>query len=166
MRTFVKVFTCLTLVSGGAAIHGESAQELKDFYSSRRASYEATQIRTQVMVTDQVNKNKPKVVAVGPTQDQYGDPMYSWYGPLPVSPGTPSYEGPRYGESFSRPYAQPKDDKVYRGYARGAFSNPTLTARTDQSLGVKANPGYMQHGMQVRPGNVYPSGARAMINNP
>lgn len=165
MRYFTYTICGISLISLSSFGFAD-AQNLKEHYASRRAAWEATQVQTAVIVKDHVNRNAPKVAAVGPTQDKYGDPMYTWYGPLPVSPGTPNYQGPRYGESFSRAYVQPVSDKTYRGYARGAFSNPGLTAVTDQNLGVKANPAYYQHGMQTRPGYVYPSAARTMINNP
>ena len=107
-----------------------------------------------------------KVVAVQPVQDKYGDPMYTWYGPLPVEPGTPMYDGPRYAASFDRGYAVPMPDGNYRGYARGRFEQPGLISHTDVVLGTAANNMYMQHGMQVAPGSMAASAARAMINNP
>jgi len=107
-----------------------------------------------------------KVVAVQPVQDKYGDPMYTWYGPLPVEKGTPMYDGPRYAASFDRGYAVPMPDGNYRGYARGRFEQPGLISHTDVVLGTAANNMYMQHGMQVAPGSMAASAARAMINNP
>ncbi len=107
-----------------------------------------------------------KVVAVQPVQDEYGDPMYTWYGPLPVEKGTPMYDGPRYAASFDRAYAVPMPDGNYRGYARGRYEQPGLISHTDVVLGTAANNMYMQHGMQVAPGSMAASAARAMINNP
>jgi len=107
-----------------------------------------------------------KVVAVQPAQDKYGDPMYTWYGPLVPEPGTPMYDGPRYGASFSRGYSVPMPDGNYRGYARGRYSQPGFISHTDIVLGTAANNSYMQHGMQVAPGSMAPSAARVMINNP
>jgi len=107
-----------------------------------------------------------KVDVVRPIQDKFGDPMYTWYGPLPVEKGTPMYDGPRYAASFDRAYAQPMPDQEYRGYARGRYSQPGIISRTDTVLGVAANNSYMQHGMQVAPGSMAPSAARVMINNP
>src|SRR5690606_29017502 len=94
-----------------------------------------------------------KVTVVRPVQDKYGDPMYTWYGPLPVEKGTPMYDGPRYAASFDRGYMEPVPDGQYRGYARGRYSQPGLVSHTDISLGVAANNSYMQHGMQVAPGS-------------
>lgn len=107
-----------------------------------------------------------KVVAVGPVQDRFGDPMYTAYGPLVPEPGTPEYDGPRYGASFARGYAQPVPDAEYRGYTRGRFSQPGLISHTGNVLGTAASNMYMQAGMQVAPGSMAPSAARAMINNP
>jgi len=107
-----------------------------------------------------------KVLAVQPAQDKYGDPMYTWYGPLVPEPGTPMYDGPRYGASFSRGYSVPMPDGNYRGYARGRYSQPGFISHTDIVLGTSANNSYMQHGMQVAPGSMAPSAARVMINNP
>jgi hypothetical protein len=107
-----------------------------------------------------------KVTAVQPIQDKFGDPMYTWYGPLVPEPGTPEYDGPAYGASFARGYAQPIPDGEYRGYTRGGFSQPGFISHTDVVLGTAASNMYMQSGMQVAPGSMAPSAARAMINNP
>lgn len=111
-------------------------------------------------------ERKSKVIAVQPVQDRFGDPMYTHYGPLPVRPGTPMYDGPRYAASFDRGYMIPMPDGNYRGYLRGRYSQPGIISRTDVVLGTAANNSYMQHGMQVAPGSMAPSAARVMINNP
>lgn len=113
-----------------------------------------------------LDERAAKVIAVRPVQDRFGDPMYTWYGPLPVEKGTPMYDGPRYAASFDRGYLEPVPDGQYRGYARGRYSQPGLVSHTDIILGTAANNSYMQHGMQVAPGSMAPSAARVMINNP
>ncbi len=113
-----------------------------------------------------LDEQAKKVSVVRPVQDKYGDPMYTWYGPLAVEPGTPMYDGPRYGASFDRGYMEPSPDGEYRGYARGRYSQPGLVSHSGSSLGSAANNSYMQHGMQVSPGSMSPSAARVMINNP
>lgn len=114
-----------------------------------------------------LDERAKKVSVVRPVKDKYGDPMYTWYGPLAVEAGTPMYDGPRYAASFDRGYMEPMPDGQYRGYARGRYSNPGLvSSHTDTILGVSANNSYMQHGMQVAPGSMAPSAARVMINNP
>lgn len=114
-----------------------------------------------------IDARKAKVVAIGPVQDKYGDPMYTWYGPLVPEPGTPEYDGPRYGASFDRGYMQPVPHDQYRGYARGAqYYGARVGSHFDTVLGTAASNMYMQSGMQVAPGSMAPSAARAMINNP
>ncbi len=113
-----------------------------------------------------LDERAKKVSVVRPVKDKYGDPMYTWYGPLPVEKGTPMYDGPRYAASFDRGYLEPVPDGQYRGYARGRYSQPGLVSHTDTILGTAANNSYMQHGMQVAPGSMAPSAARVMINNP
>lgn len=119
-----------------------------------------------IAARERLEKRAKKVTVVRPVQDKFGDPMYTWYGPLPVEKGTPFYDGPRYAASFDRGYEQPVPDSNYRGYARGRFSQPGIISHTDTVLGVAANSSYMQHGMQTSPGSMYPSAARVMINNP
>jgi hypothetical protein len=116
-------------------------------------------------VSSTIAAKKKLVVAVAPVQDKYGDPMYTYYGPLIPEPGTPEYDGPRYGASFSRGYLQPVPDAEYRGYARGAFSNPIVQAQTDVGLGTGTNFSYLQQGMAEAPGMMPASPARVMINN-
>lgn len=111
-------------------------------------------------------ERKSKVTVARPVQDKFGDPMYTFYGPLPVEKGTPMYDGPRYAASFDRGYMQPMPDGEHRGYLRGRYSQPGIISRTDTILGTAANNSYMQHGMQVAPGSMAPSAARVMINNP
>ena len=113
-----------------------------------------------------LDRREAKVTVVKPVQDKFGDPMYTWYGPLPVEKGTPMYDGPRYAASFDRGYLQPVPDGDYRGFARGRYSQPGIISHTDVVLGVAADNMYMQHGMQVAPGSMAPSAARVMINNP
>jgi len=116
-------------------------------------------------LSSSIEAHKKQVVAVAPVQDKYGDPMYIYYGPLVPEPGTPEYDGPRYGASFSRGYLQPVYDAEYRGYARGAFSNPIVQAQTDVGLGTGTNFSYLQQGMVEAPGMMPASPARVMINN-
>lgn len=111
-------------------------------------------------------ERRKKVTVVRPVQDRFGDPMYTAYGPLPVEPGTPMYDGPRYAASFDRGYMEPGPSGEFRGYSRGRYSNAGIISHTDTVLGVAANNSYMQHGMQVAPGSMAPSAARVMINNP
>lgn len=113
-----------------------------------------------------IQAQSAKVTVARPVQDKYGDPMYTYYGPMATAPGTPNYDGPRYGASFSRPYAQPMHDGNYRGYARGAYEKRGLINRSDVHLGSATNASYLQQGMQVAPGMAASSYQRAMINNP
>jgi hypothetical protein len=140
------------------------AEELqRNLLSRQRALYqseEAAASAAQAVMTKRANL----VFAPGPYQDKYGDPMYTAYGPL-VGTDSPLYDGPRYVASFDRYAMLPMPDGEYRGYYRQAFSNPTLTARTDTTLGVGASQMYLQSNMMWNPGSMSPSAARVMTNN-
>lgn len=170
----VTLFAIAQASAGGEpAIVDKTPQRSRASVSNTRAHIAALQAglyaeeaKAVAAVDAAMLARRQKVQAVRPVQDKFGDPMYTWYGPLPAEPGTPNYDGPRYGASFSRAYAQPVPSAEYRGYLRGRYSQPGIISRTDTTLGVAANNSYMQHGMQVAPGSMYPSAARVMINNP
>lgn len=174
--TFSLIFLfSVTLIQAGGEISivDKTSPRSRSSISSARAHISALQAglyaeeaKAVAAVDAAMLERRKKVDVVRPVQDKFGDPMYTWYGPLPVEPGTPNYDGPRYGASFSRAYAQPVPSGEYRGYLRGRYSQPGIISRTDTTLGVAANNSYMQHGMQVAPGSMYPSAARVMINNP
>lgn len=134
--------------------------------ASLQAGLYNVEVNAAMAAQSALDARRSKVTAVRPVQDKFGDPMYTFYGPLPVEKGTPMYDGPRYAASFDRGYAQPVPDGEYRGYLRGRYSNPGSISHTDTVLGVAANNSYMQHGMQVAPGSMAASAARVMINNP
>lgn len=143
-----------------------SAESTRAHIAALNAGLYSLEMQAAQAAHSAILERKSKVVAVQPVQDRFGDPMYTHYGPLPVSPGTPMYDGPRYAASFDRGYMVPMPDGNYRGYLRGRYSQPGIISRTDVVLGTAANNSYMQHGMQVAPGSMAPSSARVMINNP
>lgn len=142
------------------------AMEARQRIASLQAGLSQLEMQAALSAQAALEARKAKVTVVRPVQDEFGDPMYTWYGPLPVEKGTPMYDGPRYAASFDRGYMEPVPDGQYRGYARGRYSQRNLVSHTDLTLGVAANNSYMQHGMQVAPGSMAPSAARVMINNP
>ncbi len=141
------------------------AAELRSRIASRQAALAQDEAAAEAAAFEQADKNSKLVTVPAPTQDRFGDPMYAFWGPLPVRVGTPQYDGPRYAASFERVTMQTMPDGEYRGYARGAFSNPGLTAQTDVTLGVGTNQSYLQQGMRIAPGSMAPSAARVMTNN-
>ncbi len=144
----------------------QSTMETRQRIASLQAGLHNLEMQAALSAQAAMEDRAAKVTVVRPVQDKFGDPMYTWYGPLPVEKGTPMYDGPRYAASFDRGYMEPMPDGEYRGYARGRYSNPGLVSHTDTILGTAANNSYMQHGMQVAPGSMAPSAARVMINNP
>lgn len=143
----------------------ETAQMLAH-YADLKRGLDNLEMKAALDAQAALDARAAKVQAVRPVQDKYGDPMYTWYGPLVPEPGTPEYNGPAYGASFARGYVQPVAGGSYRGYVNGAFSNTRFISHTDITLGTAASNMYMQSGMQVAPGSMAPSAARAMINNP
>lgn len=181
MKTLT-ILPLTTIMAAAAAVAFAGGELSAHDFAQRNAAHSAAATRARIAglqvglaklewqaaiaAQERLEKRAKKVTVVRPVQDKFGDPMYTWYGPLPVKKGTPFYDGPRYAASFDRGYEQPVPDSNYRGYARGSFSQPGLISRTDTVLGVAANSSYMQHGMQTSPGSMYPSAARVMINNP
>lgn len=140
--------------------------EMVAHYADLKRGLDNMEMRAALDAEAAMSARASKVTVVKPVQDKYGDPMYTWYGPLVPEPGTPEYDGPAYGASFARGYMQTLPGGPYRGYANGAFSNTRYIPQTDITLGSAASNMYMQSGMQVAPGSMAPSSARAMINNP
>lgn len=164
-----------TAYSGGELSHGQAAGrtapspevvEMRQHIAGLQAGLNKVELEAALAAQQALDARKKKVMAVRPVQDKYGDPMYAFYGPMVPEPGTPEYNGPRYAASFDRGYLDPVHDGKYRGYARGRYSHPGFISHTDVIMGVSANNSYMQHGMQVAPGSMYPSAARVIINNP
>jgi hypothetical protein len=149
-----------------ASASAGSAASTRAHIAGLQAGLYNLEARAALAAESALIERKKLVSVVKPVQDKFGDPMYTFYGPLPVEKGTPSYDGPRYAASFDRGYMQPMPDGEYRGYMRGRYSQPGIISHTDTVLGVAANNSYMQHGMQVAPGSMAPSAARVMINNP
>ncbi len=146
--------------------HNNVAAELGQHYQSRQRALAMSEMDASAAVNYERNKLNRLTFASPPAKDKYGDPMYTAYGPLPYT-SSPDfiYHGPRYVASFDRFQMLPVPDSEYRGYYRQAFSNPTLTARTDTSLGIGASQSYFQSGMMVHPGSMAPSASRVMTNN-
>lgn len=140
------------------------AEELQRNLAAKTLALRNSESKAAAAAAEAMQKRANLVFAPPPTQDKYGDPMYTAYGPL-VGTESPMYDGPRYVASFDRYAMLPIPDPKYRGYYRQAFSNPTLTARTDVSLGVGASQMYLQSNMMWNPGSLAPSAARVMINN-
>ncbi len=139
--------------------------ELRSHYASRQAYLTQLEKETLAMAEWKATELSRQTAAVRPVQDKYGDPMYTFHGPLVPEPGTPMYEGPRYGASFDWGFADPRPDNDYKGYVRGRFSHPGIASRSDTTLRAGATQSYMQHGMRIAPGMMAPSIARVMINN-
>jgi hypothetical protein len=141
------------------------SEELRKHYASRQKALAVSEADAMAGVMRETRKLASLTTVAPPAKDKYGDPMYGAYGPLPFSPGSPMYDGPRYAASFDRYMMLPMPDGTHRGYYRQAFSNPGLTARSDVSLGVGASQSYFTSGMMVHPGSMAPSAARVMTNN-
>jgi len=146
--------------------HNSVAEELGRHYLSRQRALAMSEMDAAAAVQAERSKSSTLVFAAPAFKDKFGDPMYTEYGPLPYT-SSPDfvYHGPRYVASFDRFMMLPVPDGEYRGYYRQAFSNPTLTYRTDTSPGIGASQSYFQHGMMVHPGSMAPSSARVMTNN-
>lgn len=146
--------------------HNAVAQQLGRHYLGRQRALAMAEMDAAAAVEYERHKLNRLTFAAPAAKDKYGDPMYTFYGPLPYT-SSPEfvYHGPRYVASFDRFQMLPLPDGEYRGYYRQAFSNPTLTARTDTSLGIGASQSYFQSGMMVHPGSMAPSAARVMTNN-
>jgi hypothetical protein len=141
-----------------------TAEELQRNLAAKTRALNISESNAAAAAAKVMEKRAMLVFAPGPSQDKYGDPMYTAYGPL-VGTDSPMYDGPRYVASFDRYAMISIPDAEYRGYYRQAFSNPTLTARTDVSLGVGASQMYLQSNMMWNPGSMAPSAARVMTNN-
>lgn len=140
------------------------AQELQQNLASKTKALTNAETAAASAAAAVMTKRANLVFAPGPSQDKYGDPMYTAYGPL-VGTESPMYSGPRYIASFDRYAMLPIPDGEYRGYYRQAFSHPGVGARTDVSLGVGASQMYLQSNMMYNPGSMAPSAARVMTNN-
>lgn len=154
------------LISESESVQRTSAvaEELQHNLAAKTRALHISESNAAAAAKAAMEKRANLVFAPPPTQDKYGDPMYTAYGPL-VGTESPMYDGPRYIASFDRYAMLPIPDPEYRGYYRQAFSNPTLTARTDVSLGVGASQMYLQSNMMWNPGSMAPSAARVMTNN-
>ena len=153
--------------SRGRARMSARTAELVSQYAELNRSLSQMEMAAALDAEAAMQARAKKVTYVKPIQDKYGDPMYTWYGPLVPEPGTPEYDGPSYGASFARNYLETVPHDQYRGYARGAqYNQARVISKIDYSLGTASSNMYMQSGMQVAPGSMSPSAARAMINNP
>ncbi|MBX7245872.1 MAG: hypothetical protein K1X53_10260 [Candidatus Sumerlaeaceae bacterium] len=106
-------------------------------------------------------------MTVKPVKDQYGDPMYTYWGPRAYV-GTPLYAGPNYPASFDRPYAQPIADTGSHYYQRGADYVTQTGARGYPAYTGSggASQSYLQSGMVRSPESSVNSGSRpAEVNN-
>src|SRR5690606_35484377 len=107
-----------TQYSRSTTMSSRSALETRQRNASLQAGLYPLEMQAALAAQAAIGERKAKVTVVRAVQDKYGDPTYTWYGPLPVEKGTPMYDGPRYAASFDRGYLEPVPDGQYRGYAR------------------------------------------------
>lgn len=136
-----------------------SAGEVRRYSADAQAAHDEATLSIETTLDSVASRLSRKTVFAGIIQDEYGDPMYAYYGPRAYA-GTPCYAGPAYDASFERPtgfyYQGNPDSTALRvpGY-RPAMAHPAGSVTQ-----AGASQSYLQSGMMRSPGSMAPSGDR------
>lgn len=174
MRTFSAVAQILTIpiaviLLGASGANGQcpcptqrvSKSAVRQYAREAEAAWNAADKSIQATRQQMATQLSREAVIAGPMKDEFGDPMYTEFGPRAYA-HSPFYCGPAYTASFERPRGVALPD----GQDRGAIHVPQPSARFGNATAPGATQSYLQSGMNSSPGMIAPSGARpAMLNN-
>jgi hypothetical protein len=138
-----------------------SKSAVRQYAREAEAAWRAADDSLKATRQEMATRLSRDAVIAGPMKDEFGDPMYTEYGPRAYA-HSPFYGGPAYTASFARPLGVVLPDSQHRG----AIDVPGPTARYGNATAAGATQSYLQSGMISSRGMTAPSGARpAMFNN-